>query len=327
LDSDVSDLHRIHQKSVAVGRSGRTVRKRRVARVAVQPAQRDPEHRLSDSPLGVQVWSNLALGVLCFLLAWSVFELFAMSNTKPRSRAACSRGAHRSCAGSGRTRWQHALAWKDFYFLTRQRVDGDQVFALRAAAGAHGRDAIALELLAVGEREGFRLFHLVVSIVIACAELAFIAASVFRQERQWKTLSSLAVLPMNMRQLRIKKSSAACPRWSRALLHRARSCLHERRFRELYPKHWTLDAVTGVGTRRRNTSFFSMSSLCSRSTCGGVRCPADRDSLCLEHARRNHDGHRRGGAMTLFLTVVCLGLAFAAHRHIGRRLEALAEEE
>ncbi len=285
----------------------------------------------SDSPLGVQVWSNLALGVLCFLLAWSVFELFCNEQheaAQPRSLLA-RRTSKLRRLGAGRA-WQHALAWKDFYFLTGGKGWMAIKFLLYALPLAL---MVAMQLrLSFSPSvnvKAFGYFTLWVSIVIACAELAFIAASVFRQERQWKTLSSLAVLPMNMRQIAYQKILGCLPALIPALCYIALGlvCVSED-FANFTPKHWTLDAVTGVGyVAAQYILFLHVVAVLSLYLRRGALPAAIAIHFVWNMLVGITMAIAAEEAMTLFLTVVCLGLAFAAHRHIGRRLEALAEEE
>ena len=165
----------------------------------------------ADGPWCWQVASNLAIGAGCFLLAWAVFEVFC--NEQPE--AGPSRGMlARSTSifrrtGAGRT-WSRALAWKDFYFVAGGKVAMAAKFALYAVP------LIAMRVWPQkwggptdwDDAGGVFCFWMGLALV---AELSFASARVFRVERQWKTLSSLAMLPMSMRRIAYQKLLGCVP--------------------------------------------------------------------------------------------------------------------
>ena len=165
---------------------------------------------------GWQAGSNLALGAGCFLLALVVFDRFCheQPESAPRRGGVFRRRGFLRRLGAGRA-WQRALAWKDFYFLTGGKVWilGKYVLygllfatiagiAFRASFGfgGHGRPI---------EFYGFMMMW--VSWLLFVLELAFIAASIFKTERQAQTLSTLAVLPMSMRRITVQKITGVLP--------------------------------------------------------------------------------------------------------------------
>jgi hypothetical protein len=167
----------------------------------------------SGSAAGVQVWSNLALGAACFLLAWAVFETFCNEQHESApTRGLVPRGKSRlRSLGAGRT-WKRALAWKDFYFLAGGRiwivlrlvlyaVPLVLIFAITRRFNTNGNLGI----------EFFGWASLWVGLLIGCVEMAFLASAVFRRERQWKTLSSLAMLPMPTRRWAYQKLLGCLP--------------------------------------------------------------------------------------------------------------------
>ncbi len=165
----------------------------------------------AEGPWCWQIGSNLVLGAGCFLLAWAVFDVFC----NEQAEAGPSRGAlARSTSifrrtGAGRA-WNRALAWKDFYFVAGGKTAIAAKFGLYILPFASMRfsptrwggpsdwDEIGGTML------GWML-------AVLALEMAFAAARVFRIERQWKTLSSLATLPMSIRQIAYSKILGCLP--------------------------------------------------------------------------------------------------------------------
>ena len=160
---------------------------------------------------GWQAGSNLALGVACFLLAWLVFDAFCdeRQESAPRRGGLFRRrrwlrrlGAHRA--------WSRALAWKDFYFLA-----GGKVWII----GKYVLYGLPLLIIAcwpkrfggppdVQEFGGIAFWG---ALFVIAIELAFVAASIFKSERQAHTLSTLAVLPMSLRRIALHKLLGILP--------------------------------------------------------------------------------------------------------------------
>ncbi len=283
----------------------------------------------SEGPAGVQVWSNLALGALCFLLAWSVFEFFCNEQqeaAQPRSLLVRRTSALRRF-GAGRV-WTSALAWKDFYFLV----------------GGKGWMGVKLLLYAIPpvlagwiprrwnatmSVNDFGFFLVWMSVVIASLELSFIAASVFRHERQWKTLSSLALLPMSMRQIAYQKILGCLPALIPAGCFLALGCFCV-----------TLE-TTDFPLRKMSSATFTALVYVSAQFLlflHGVaalslylRRGALPAAMAIQFVGNMFVGilmlARHEEAMMFFLTIGCVVCAVVLHFHIGRRLEALAEED
>ncbi len=158
-----------------------------------------------------QAGSNLALGAGCFLLAWLVFDRFCDEQQESAPRAGGARRRRRWLRGfsAGRA-WPRALAWKDFYFLAGGRVWVLGKFLiyglLLAAVFCVPRAFWEPMSLAVFGSITFWVMALLIGI-----ELAFIAASLFKIERQAHTLSTLAVLPMSMRRIALHKLLGILP--------------------------------------------------------------------------------------------------------------------
>ncbi len=158
----------------------------------------------AEPPAGLQVWSNLALGAGCFLLAWLVFEVFCGEQREAAPGRSATRGKGRIALGAPGRAWPRALAWKDFYFLT-----GGTVW-MAVKFGFYALPILGLALIPRywGKTTDIKVvgyFTIWLMFLIACAELAFMAGSIFRHERKWKTLSSLAMLPISTRRMAYQK--------------------------------------------------------------------------------------------------------------------------
>lgn len=162
-----------------------------------------------DGPVGFQVLSNLALALGFFLLAWALFDFFCSDLPDPapaRSWFTRGRGGRWRLFTPGRP-WRHALIWKDFYFMGGGRLAMLVKFLLYGAllgfiyysmSRSRWSDYISLH-----EAFGYTTFWLMAG--FCGLELAWIAGLVFRQERRWKTWSSLAVLPWSLRRIAYHK--------------------------------------------------------------------------------------------------------------------------
>ncbi len=283
----------------------------------------------SDHPLGIQVWSNLGLGLICFLLAWAVFELFCNEQheaAQPRSLLVRRTSVlHR--LGTGRV-WKHALAWKDFYFLIGGKGWMAAKLVLYAVLPAvflwiQRRWNSSTSYTEVG------YFVLWISFIIACFELAFIAASVFRQERQWKTLSSLAMLPLSMRQIAYQKLLGCLPALIPSLCYLAlglfcvRADLQKSAF-----SGWNADGVTALAYAvTQFILFLHVVAVLSLYLRRGALPAAIAIHFVWNMMVGIMMAVAREGVMLFFLSIVCVVGAVVLHFHIGRRLEALAEEE
>ncbi len=162
----------------------------------------------AEGPVGMQVWTNLGLGAGCFLLAWLVFEVFCgeQGEATPGRVVTRSRKGRISLCSPGRA-WDYPLAWKDFYFFTGGKVWMAVKFILYALPIA----VVALNWGSRRDLDALAYFTLWLMCVIACVELAFMAAGVFQQERKWKTLSSLVMLPMSVRRMAYQKLAGCIP--------------------------------------------------------------------------------------------------------------------
>jgi len=158
-----------------------------------------------------QVWSNLALGAVFFLLAWAVFEKFCGEQKESApGRGGLARSRVRWRALSPGRPWSQALAWKDFYFLSGGKLWLVIKFCIY---GAPLLAALCWPQKLGGPPDwhdfGAGMFWLMAGFI--GVELAFGAASIFRVERQGQTLSSLAMLPQGIRHVAYEKIRGIVP--------------------------------------------------------------------------------------------------------------------
>lgn len=184
----------------------------------------------AEGPICFQVVSNTLLGLGCFLLAWAAFNAFCSDQKDAAPRRGLvligARAPGRSSA-RGPFGWlvglvsagrpgKHALIWKDFHFIAGGK------FAVFVKLAGY---AVLLFAMALAQSEFFRSFTggnrnvpswkidwsvlgfmtMWVAVVAFMLELTLLAGRIFRQERRWKTLSSLAMLPMTMRRVAYHK--------------------------------------------------------------------------------------------------------------------------
>lgn len=156
-------------------------------------------------PLSGQVISNLAAGVGLFLLAWVVFE----PCTREQKEAGPGRG-FQFRRGGPRARvppavsGPAAVSWKDYQLNVGGRAGMGVkiavmgvVCAVVASFPAFFRERVTREYVG-----GSMMVTTLVTLGVA---LAFDASRIFRDEVRWKTLSTLAVLPVSMPELAYRK--------------------------------------------------------------------------------------------------------------------------
>lgn len=162
--------------------------------------------------LTFQVESNLALGLLCFLCSWAIFEKLCgeqKESAPTRAGVARSRGRRRALFSPGRPR-KRALAWKDFYFTTGGKlwvfikllIYGTPLLVIRCWPAELGGPPTWQDF-------GIGTFWIMLGFI--CVELAFAAATILRNEHQEQTLSSLAMLPQGIRRVAYEKLLGIIP--------------------------------------------------------------------------------------------------------------------
>jgi len=146
--------------------------------------------------LGFQFPSNLALGLVCFLLAWAGFESFNREETgsAPRRRLAFRRTSRLRRLGVGRP-WRYALAWKDFYFTTGGKgamLVKFAAFTLIFAAIFTLVSILGGQRIEAGVAGGVIMTTMMFAIPI---ELSLHMSRVFGNERRERTLCGIMILP------------------------------------------------------------------------------------------------------------------------------------
>ncbi len=150
----------------------------------------------SESPWGIQFWSNLISGMVLFLLSCLLFSRFALTevSTSP-GRGIVSK--KKSLLFSPGRSWANALMWKDFFFVNggygmamiKFICFGIALFALCSFIGYTSRSYSREEI-------GLTVFWTMV--IVLLIEISLISARVFHVEVQWKTLVSTSMLPQSM---------------------------------------------------------------------------------------------------------------------------------
>jgi ABC-type transport system involved in multi-copper enzyme maturation permease subunit len=160
--------------------------------------------------VGFQIWSNLAMGVFFFLVAWIVFDPCTREekDSAPARRWLWSRTSRRSRIPS-HVLGAKAITWKDFTFLGGGKFGLLLKFLVMAVLVA----VINIFVLESGSRrvtwevEGWTLIW--VSLISTMVWLALEASRIFKDEVRWKTLSSLMTLPISVPELAYRKVAGA----------------------------------------------------------------------------------------------------------------------
>lgn len=157
--------------------------------------------------ISLQVVSNVLLGAVFFLLAWSSFELFTRDATPagPARGIPLRRKRLLWILAPGRA-WRHALIWKDFYFL----AGGWQV--MLATFVLYGLLIGGAYYLTNWRSSGLDFEHLggcalVCMTIVILLTGFFFAARLFQTEIEWKTLNSLLILPLPLGGLAYSKAA------------------------------------------------------------------------------------------------------------------------
>ncbi|QDT42951.1 ABC-2 family transporter protein [Gimesia alba] len=159
----------------------------------------------SESPWGIQFWSNLIVGILLFLLACLLFNRFALTevSTSP-ARGMISK--KKSWLFSPGRAWVNALMWKDFFFVNGGYGMSVIKFICYGAALLGLCSFIQYTSRSYSYQEiGLTIFWTM--LIVLLIEISLISARVFHVEVQWKTLVSTAMLPQSMSSIAYSKVS------------------------------------------------------------------------------------------------------------------------
>jgi ABC-type transport system involved in multi-copper enzyme maturation permease subunit len=159
-----------------------------------------------ESPISFQVVANLLGAAACFTLAWGAFNAFVRDEqpATPGRGALFLRGGRLNPFRAGRP-WANALIWKDFNFiggglgmlLVKLLVYGGLIFGLIGLGVYYS--PYPIQTREVIETIGSAF--LLAMPLAAAIESALFASRIFRDEAQWKTLSSILMLPGTIPQI------------------------------------------------------------------------------------------------------------------------------
>jgi hypothetical protein len=141
--------------------------------------------------IGVQVMSNVALGLLFFLLSWLVFERFTREEgwSTAVGRAVARKTSGRSQLWVDRT-WSRAIAWKDFHF-----VSGGKLVALIKAVLYGILIAVAVYLMPSYNLPLLGSTVLFLAPFAGALHLAHLIQTSLQSEVNNRTFTSLMLLP------------------------------------------------------------------------------------------------------------------------------------
>lgn len=159
--------------------------------------------------VGFQVLSNLVMGVILFLLAWAVFDLFTRTerDAAPRRLWFFRRKSRRSRIPR-RLLGARAITWKDFTFITGGKPGLLLKFGIVALLIVFF-NVIQLESGQKLTREFEGGVLLWTSLFVTAIWLSIEASRIFKDEVRWKTLSSLMGLPISVPELAYRKAAGA----------------------------------------------------------------------------------------------------------------------
>jgi len=188
-----------------------------------------PFHRLSEitatgfnaTIFGWQFWSNALGGVLCFALAWALFDLATGERRLFASGRIVPRGGTRFGRFAPERPWTISpIAWKDFHFLHGGRLAMLGKFTIYGlvcawqiwlAARDYPPQAPGVtDWSKVAEAIGSASTGIVSWLFLALTvEVGLIASRLFREEVRNKTITGLATLPFAMKHIVMMKMDGA----------------------------------------------------------------------------------------------------------------------
>jgi hypothetical protein len=158
----------------------------------------------ADPPIGTQVVTNVAAGLVCFLLSWALFSKFALhSDAQGVARSFWTRpsGSKRRRLAPGRA-WINPLIWKDYHFLT----GGTAMMGLKLAAFVVLYPALFWYFEWLGSRQGYYgdpwenliQVHLGIAAAVFGLEACIYASRIFHDEIREQTMVGLLTLPRSI---------------------------------------------------------------------------------------------------------------------------------
>lgn len=135
-----------------------------------------------------EIWTNVVAGLVCFLLAWAMFECCTAPEQLSRSPSPSHFGFVKRSRATPRRAWRNAFAWKDFCFVAGGMRLTLSKFVLYGLLGA------GLVWYFPAE---FDLLAMPMMIVATALEAVIFASRVFSHEAREKTLPLLKVLPVS----------------------------------------------------------------------------------------------------------------------------------
>ena len=146
--------------------------------------------------LSYHVISNVLIGGICFVLAWSVFDVFSRNDYQaapPRGLAAFF-GSRVATISEKKRVWRNAIAWKDFNFLTGGwAAIGIKLLAYSILMGGMSLSLATRMRSGISENIGATLMS---SMLTAMAvEIPIYLSRLYREELRWQTWAVLSLLP------------------------------------------------------------------------------------------------------------------------------------
>ncbi len=203
--------------TTAAGVSGRSVQPQLLDRLTTIQASLSVTHAISVAlnpgfggpVLTLQFWLSLVLAVVLFALACAGFER-ATARQVPKRAVSSGRRRRGLLRLLGVSRaWSHAVAWKEFYYLTGGRMAwagrwivfaGLAVFLCQVAPHP---DSDVLRWRWLGHSMSLSLLS------VTGLELVIFASRILYEEVRWGTLPLLLMLPVSPRQMLFQKAWGA----------------------------------------------------------------------------------------------------------------------
>ncbi|QDT64811.1 ABC transporter permease [Calycomorphotria hydatis] len=164
----------------------------------------------ANSPLGVQVYSNLAMGFICFLIGWLVFGLGAHEEQSSEPTRTSPKGG-RWRAFAPRRVWSNPFAWREYFFM----AGGLPIIVGKAAVYLIVSLGIWFYMkYTMGPAFDFEdaSWVLICAAVIAfVGETCRMAANLYRDEVHQKNLESLILLTVPFSRISLGKVLGCLP--------------------------------------------------------------------------------------------------------------------